>query len=127
MASAIALYPASLGWRLSQESYSGRNIFGLPGSRVALSKLITASYALPAIHSFSAWRFVSRHAPGKLCQVRPLHGAAALVLLAGHGLAQQNTTFNSYQVEEGWLQLPEGRRLGLATLLGLHLQPLPGA
>jgi hypothetical protein len=27
MASAIALYPASLGWRWSQESYSGRNIF----------------------------------------------------------------------------------------------------
>ena len=60
MASAITLYPASLGWRWSQESYSGRNIFGLPGSRVALSKSITASYALPVlIHSLSAWRFVS--------------------------------------------------------------------
>jgi integrase len=40
MASAIALYPASLGWRWSQESYSGRNIFGLPGSRVALAAAV---------------------------------------------------------------------------------------
>ena len=45
--------------------------------------------------------------------------AAALVLLAGHGLAQQNATFNSYQVEEGWLQLPEGRSLGLATKVAI--------
>ena len=55
MASAIALYPASLGWRWSQESYRGRNRFGFSGPRVALSKSITASYALPVlIHSLSA-------------------------------------------------------------------------
>jgi hypothetical protein len=38
-----------------------------------------------------------------------------LALLAGHELAHQKPTFNSYQFEEGWLRLPEGRSLGLAS------------
>jgi sugar lactone lactonase YvrE len=45
--------------------------------------------------------------------------AAVLALLAGHGLAQQNATFNSYQVDDGWLNLPNGRRMGLATKVAL--------
>jgi hypothetical protein len=40
-------------------------------------------------------------------------------LLAGHGLAQQNATFNSYWVGDGWLNLPDGRRMGLATKVAL--------
>jgi len=45
--------------------------------------------------------------------------AAVLALFVGHGLAQQKATFNSYQVEEGWLQQLEGRGLGLATKVAL--------
>jgi hypothetical protein len=45
--------------------------------------------------------------------------AATLALLVGHGLAQQNATFNSYQVDDGWLKLPDGRRMGLATKVAL--------
>src|SRR6266852_655158 len=45
--------------------------------------------------------------------------AAALALLAGDGLAQQNATFNSYQVDDGWLKLQDGRRMGLATKVAL--------
>src|SRR5882672_9916488 len=45
--------------------------------------------------------------------------AAALALLAGHGLAQQNATFNSYRIDDGWLNVPDGRRMGLATKITL--------
>jgi hypothetical protein len=45
--------------------------------------------------------------------------AAVLALLASHGLAQQNATFNSYWVDDGWLNLPDGRRMGLATKVAL--------
>src|SRR5260370_5216660 len=45
--------------------------------------------------------------------------AAVLALLAGHGLAQQNATFNSFWVDDGWLNLPDGRRMGLATKVAL--------
>src|SRR5712671_6523038 len=45
--------------------------------------------------------------------------AAVLALLAGHGLAQQNATFNSYWLNDGWLNLPDGRRMGLATKVAL--------
>jgi sugar lactone lactonase YvrE len=49
--------------------------------------------------------------------------AALLALLAGHGLAQsnsgQNATFNSYRVDDGWLKVPAGRRMGLATKVAL--------
>jgi len=45
--------------------------------------------------------------------------AAVLALLAGHGLAQQKPIFNSYHFEEGFLQLPQGRSLGLATKVAL--------
>jgi hypothetical protein len=41
--------------------------------------------------------------------------AAALALLAGHGLAQQNATFNSYWFDDGWLNVPDGRRMGLTA------------
>jgi hypothetical protein len=47
--------------------------------------------------------------------------AAMLALFVGHGLAQQNATFNSYQVDDGWLKLPDGRRMGLATKVALDL------
>jgi sugar lactone lactonase YvrE len=50
---------------------------------------------------------------------RALGCAAVLALLAGHVSAQHSATFNSYLVEEGWLQLPEGRKLGLATKVAL--------
>ena len=50
---------------------------------------------------------------------RALGYAAVLAVLAGHGLAQQNATFNSYQFGEGWLQLPDGRSLGLATKVAI--------
>jgi sugar lactone lactonase YvrE len=50
---------------------------------------------------------------------RTLGCAAALALLAGYGLAQQNATFTSYQVDDGWLNLPDGRRMGLATKVAL--------
>ena len=50
---------------------------------------------------------------------RTLGCAAVVALLAGHGLAQQKPTFNSYQFEEGWLRLPEGPSLGLATKVAL--------
>src|SRR5258708_1158694 len=45
--------------------------------------------------------------------------ATLLALLAGHGLAQQNAIFNSYMVNDGWLNLRDGRRLGLATKVAL--------
>jgi len=45
--------------------------------------------------------------------------AVVLALLAGHGLAQQNATFNSYSVDDGWLNLPDGRKMGLATKVAL--------
>jgi streptogramin lyase len=45
--------------------------------------------------------------------------AAMLPLFVGHGLAQQNATFNSYQVDDSWLKLPDGRRMGLATKVAL--------
>jgi len=45
--------------------------------------------------------------------------ATLLALLAGHGLAQQNAIFNSYMVNDGWLNLSDGRRLGLATKVAL--------
>ena len=45
--------------------------------------------------------------------------AAVLALLAGDGMAQQNATFNSYLVDDGWLNLPDGRRMGLATKVAL--------
>jgi hypothetical protein len=51
MASAIALYPASLGWRWSQESYSGR-------------VSCESSYD-PAALSGSAGVFIARHYPSK--------------------------------------------------------------
>jgi streptogramin lyase len=34
-------------------------------------------------------------------------------------MAQQNATFNSYLVDDGWLNLPDGRRMGLATKVAL--------
>src|SRR5258708_2798448 len=45
--------------------------------------------------------------------------AGVLALLAGHGLAQQNATFNSFWVDDGWLNLRDGRRMGLATKVAL--------
>src|SRR5258708_31636498 len=45
--------------------------------------------------------------------------AAVLALLARHGLAQQNASFNSFWVADGWLNLPDGRRMGLATKVAL--------
>jgi hypothetical protein len=49
--------------------------------------------------------------------------AALLALVEGHGLAQsnsgQNAAFNSYQVNDGWLKVPAGRRMGLATKVAL--------
>src|SRR5215471_8079889 len=50
---------------------------------------------------------------------RALGCAAVLALLAGYGLAQQNAAFNSYRVDDGWLNLPDGRRMGLATKVAL--------
>jgi sugar lactone lactonase YvrE len=50
---------------------------------------------------------------------RALGCAAVLALLAGYGLAQQNATFNSYRFDDGWLILPDGRRMGLATKVAL--------
>src|SRR5215510_12518617 len=45
--------------------------------------------------------------------------AVLLALLAGRGLAQQNAPFNSYQADDGWLILSDGRRMGLATKVAL--------
>jgi hypothetical protein len=50
---------------------------------------------------------------------RALGCAAAVALLAGQGLTQQKATFNSHRVDDGWLNLPDGRRMGLSTKVAL--------
>jgi streptogramin lyase len=45
--------------------------------------------------------------------------AVGLALPARHGFAQQNATFNSYEVDAAWLNLPDGRTMGLATKVAL--------
>src|SRR5581483_11038351 len=57
MASAIALYPASLGCRLSRILKPGRNFLGCSGSRVARSKsTMPSSMPVVRIQSFTADR-----------------------------------------------------------------------
>jgi hypothetical protein len=99
MASAIALYPASLGWRWLQESYSGRNIFGLSGSRVTLSKSITAPYALPAlIHSLSVRLYRDCRDPAELsgpaqcCSPRTVFQNCSVLFMRGNGASGTGTS-----------------------------------
>src|SRR5215475_14368395 len=81
----------------------------------------TGRVAIPARRGRNPERTVQkrRSAMSRRVSMPVLWGAfgcvGVLALLVGHGLAQQNATFNSYLVDDGWLNLPDGRRMGLAT------------
>ena len=68
MASPMALYPGSLGWRWSPWSKAGRNMAGLAGSWVALSKSMKPSiWLVVRIHWLRAWRDLLAGGRGVAC------------------------------------------------------------